>query len=455
MSLIEKNQNYIVEITGMTHEGQGVGRIGGLAVFVDSALEGETVELKIIKLKKTYAVGKMVNIIKPSPHRTTPFCGSYNRCGGCNLQHMDYNAQLDFKTRLVRDSLERIGGLKDVYIHEAIGMKNPYNYRNKAQYPVAFVDGRIITGFYQAHSHNVVYSKDCGIQDVLSNKVREAVGEFIEEKDISAYDELSGEGLVRHILTRVGFNTGEVMVVLVINGGSIPHADELVTSLTDKIPSVKSIYLNVNKENTNIILGRKNIKLFGEDAISDVIGGYRFLISPHSFFQVNPVQTEVLYSKALEYAALTGTETLFDLYCGTGTISLYMSAKARMVYGVEVVEEAVSDAQRNSVLNGVSNVEFIAGEVEKAVPLLYDKGIRADVVVLDPPRKGCDESLLSLLVEMQPERIVYVSCNPATLARDLKYLDGQGYKAQEAQPVDMFPWTGHVEAAILLQRMER
>ena len=454
MTTIEKNRNYILDISGMTHEGQGVGRIDGLAVFVDGALEGEQVEARIIKLNKTYAAGKLVTVLKPSPHRAEPFCGAYRRCGGCSLQHMDYSAQLEFKTKLVRDNLAHLGGLKDIIVHDTIGMQNPFNYRNKAQYPVAMVNENIITGFYAARSHHVVDSEECGIQDVESDKVRRAVRQFIAANGISVYDEASGKGRVRHIVTRIGFNTGEIMVVLVINGSTLPMAEELVKSLIDAVPGIKSIFLNINTENTNIILGKRNIRLFGSDTITDTIGGYKFLISPHSFYQVNPVQTEVLYSKALEYAALTGNETVFDLYCGIGTISLFLSAKAGKVYGVEVVEDAISDARKNAELNGVNNAEFILGEAERVVPELYDRGIRADVVVLDPPRKGCDESLLHLLAEMQPKRIVYVSCNPATLARDLKYLNGQGYRAVEVQPVDMFPWSGHCEVCVKLERLK-
>jgi len=455
MSIIEKNRNYIIDITGMTHEGQGVGRIEGLAVFTDGVFEGEQAEIRIIKLNKTYAVGKLISVLRPSPARVKPFCGQYKRCGGCSLQHMDYGAQLAFKAKLVKDDLERLGGLKDVLVHDTIGMNNPFNYRNKAQYPVAVSGASIITGFYAARSHEVIDSEECGIQDVLSNQVRNIVRQLIIDKGISVYDETTGKGLIRHIVTRVGFHTGEVMIVLVINGRSLPDgaAEELVRRLIGAALGIKSIYLNINKEKTNVILGPENILLYGSETIYDTIGKYKFMISPHSFFQVNPVQTEVLYSKALEYAGLTGSETVFDLYCGIGTISLFLSEKAGKVYGVEVVEAAVKDASRNASLNGVENAEFLAGEAEKVVPELYSKGVRADVVVLDPPRKGCEESLLLLLAEMQPQRIVYVSCNPATLARDLKYLDSRGYRATEAQPVDMFPWTGHVECVIMMSRV--
>jgi len=474
---VEKNEHYVIDITDMTHEGQGVGRINGLAVFVDGALEGEQAEIRIIKITKSYAVGKLISLIKASPNRAAPFCEAFKRCGGCSLQHMDYQAQLAFKTRLVKDNIERLGGIYGVNVHDAIGMEQPFNYRNKAQYPVAQVNGGIVTGFYAARTHEVIRSDHCGIQDIKSEKVRHIVARFAEEKGIPAYDEKTGNGLLRHIVTRVGFNTGEVMVVLVINGDSLPHSDELVRRLTgipedisgdgmnegnasgegiscDGVPGIRSIYLNVNTENTNVILGRRNILLYGSETITDTIGKYKFNISPHSFFQVNPLQTEVLYRKALEYAGLSGTETVFDLYCGIGTISLFLSEKAAKVIGVEVVEAAVDDARKNALINGVANAEFHVGEAERVVPELYRKGLRADVVVLDPPRKGCDESLLQLLADMQPARIVYVSCNPSTLARDLKFLSGHGFNVMEAQPVDMFPWSGHVESVSRIDRLK-
>ncbi|MGI6668713.1 MAG: 23S rRNA (uracil(1939)-C(5))-methyltransferase RlmD [Acetivibrionales bacterium] len=466
MPMVVKNRDYVVDITDMTHEGLGVGRIDGLAVFTDGALAGEQVELKIIKVRRTYAVGKLLKVLKPSPDRVIPFCSVFKRCGGCSLQHMDYNAQLAFKTKLVRDSLERIGGLDDVKVRDTIGMKSPYNYRNKAQYPVASADGRIVTGFYAPRSHEVIGSEECRIQDAESDRIRKLVTGFMMEKGIPAYDEKTGKGLVRHIITRVGFNTGEIMVILVINGDTLPHVDELVKRLVDGTGSkgtafqnsgssrVKSVYLNVNTANTNVIMGDKNILVYGSESIAEKIGDYTFMISPGSFFQVNTAQTEVLYSKVLEFAGLNGSETVFDLYCGIGTISLFLSSRARMVYGVEVVTAAVNDARKNAELNGAGNVEFIEGEAEKAVPELYRKGINADVVVLDPPRKGCDESLLRLIAaDMRPDRIVYVSCNPATLACDLKYLDAQGYRAAEVQPVDLFPWTGHVECVVLITKL--
>lgn len=450
---VQKNRDYIVKITGMTHEGQGVGKIENFTVFIDGAIQGETVEIKVIKVNKTYGIGKLLRIINTAQERIEPFCKSYKRCGGCSLQHMSYAEQLKFKTNLVEESMLRIGKLREVKVLPAIGMENPMYYRNKAQYPVGIAGGKPAMGFYAARSHDIIDNVECGIQSETSDRVRKVVRDFITENGISLYDEKEGRGLLRHLMVRTGFKTGEVMVVLVINGNSFPRKENLLKMLVSEVPQVKSVFLNVNKRNTNVILGNENIKIYGEDRITDYIGRFKFEISPMSFYQVNPVQTEVLYKKALEFAGLTGEETVFDLYCGIGTISLFLSEKAKKVYGVEVVEEAIVDAKRNAAVNGVENVEFLVGEAEKVIPGLYSQGVRADVVVLDPPRKGCDESLLRTLVDMQPRRIVYVSCKPSTLARDLKFLDEHGYRTSEVQPVDMFPWTGHVECCCLLERM--
>jgi len=452
---VKKNEVYRIEISGMTHEGQGVGRIENFTVFVDGSIKGEEVEIKIIKVNKSYAVGKLLNILKASPDRAEPICKVFNRCGGCSLQHMSAQAALKFKTDVVIENIRRIGKLKDVVVHDTIGMENPFNYRNKAQYPVGQLKDELVVGFYAKKSHDIVDSPQCMIQHSVSDRAKLIVKRFLEDNKISVYDEETGKGLVRHVMTRRGFNTGELMVVLVLNGKSLPQQNKLVRQLTADIPEIKSIVLNVNTANTNIILGNRNIVVFGEETITDYIGRFKFKISPLSFFQVNPVQTEVLYNKALEYAGLTGEETVFDLYCGIGTISLFLSEKAKKVYGVEVVEEAIRDAKENAKLNGVDNVEFLVGEAEKIIPDMYQKGIRADVVVVDPPRKGCDEVLLDTLVSMSPERIVYVSCNPATLARDLAFLTGKGFQVVEVQPVDMFPWSIHVESCVLITRDEK
>ena len=370
------------------------------------------------------------------------------------MQHMSYKAQLKFKADLVKDNLKRIGSLEGVTVHETLGMKNPLNYRNKAQYPVASVNGQPVVGFYAKRSHQVVENMGCGIQNAANEKIVSTVKEFISRQRISTYDEISGKGIVRHIVTRTGLKTDEIMIILVINVKELPSRHILVDMLVSAIPNIKSIVLNINMQKTNVILGDRNITIFGEDYITDFIGGFKFKISPLSFYQVNPLQTEMLYDKVLKYAGLTGNEIVFDLYCGIGTISLFLSSKAKKVYGVEVVEAAVFDAKENAKINRVENVEFITGKAEKIISEMYNEGVKANVVVVDPPRKGCDEILLQTLIKMQPDRIVYVSCNPATLARDLKYLDQNGYKTLEVQPVDMFPHTSHVECVVRIQRKE-
>ncbi|OGO80162.1 MAG: 23S rRNA (uracil-5-)-methyltransferase RumA, partial [Clostridiales bacterium GWC2_40_7] len=373
--MVEKNKSYVIDITGMTHEGQGVGRVEGFTVFVDGALEGEQVEVRVEKVNRNFSFGKLINILKPAVRRIEPFCEAFKRCGSCSLQHLDYQGQLDYKTKLVKDNLKRIGKLENVIVHDTIGMNEPLNYRNKAQFPVASGNGTVITGFYAKRTHEVIDSAECGIQDKSSDKIRRIIQGFIQEKNISVYDEKTGKGILRHIVTRVGFKTGEGMVVLVINGNVLPFQKEIVNRIIEGAPEVKSIFLNVNTGDTNVILGNKNVKIFGNDTIADYIGQYKFHISPLSFFQVNPVQTEVLYGKALEYAGLTGNETVFDIYCGIGTISLFLSQKAGKVYGVEVVEDAVRDARRNAEINGVENVEFVAGEAERVIPEMYAQGI--------------------------------------------------------------------------------
>ena len=452
--IFSKDKIYKIDITGLTHEGQGVGKIKGFVVFVDSALPGETVTVRIVKETRSYAVGQLVTVDKPSPERVKPFCPVFDSCGGCAVQHMSYQAQLDFKKDTVLQNIRRIGGLEDVRVLDTIGMSSPFRYRNKVQYPVSMQDKQVKIGFYESRSHNIIDSTECDIQPEESNIIRELVRNFCKLNNISIYDEKTGKGLLRHVMVRKGFTTGEIMVVVVINGQKLPSSDKLIRVLTEKYENIKSIVLNINTRNTNIILGDRNLCLFGQDYISDYIGKYRFNISPLSFFQVNPIQTEVLYGKALEYAQLTGNETVFDLYCGIGTISLFLSEKAKKVIGVEVVPEAIEDAKENALLNNITNTQFIVGEAEVVIPRLYAEGIRADVVVVDPPRKGCDEVLLNTLVEMQPQRIVYVSCNPSTLARDLKYLHQHGFETREVQPVDMFPWSGHVECVVLMSRVK-
>lgn len=448
---VEKNREYTMEITGLTSEGMGVGRIEGFTVFVEGALPQETVTIRIVKLQKTFAYGRLLSIENQSEQRVTPACHIMKRCGGCQLQHLDYQAQLKNKTQMVKDVMARIGGFKDITIHDAIGMQEPWRYRNKAQFPVGYAED-VVIGFYANRSHDIIDTDKCIIQDEINDQIIAIFKEYIKKYKIPVYDENSGKGLIRHIVTRKGFKTGEIMVCAVVNGESLPNSDYLVAALVKAIPAIRSIVLNVNKLQTNVILGEKNIVLYGEEAIVDYIGQFKFRISPNSFFQVNPTQTEVLYGKALEYAALSGNENVFDLYCGIGTISLFLSQKAKKVYGVEIVPQAVENAKENAVLNNVDNVDFLLGESEKVIPEMYKKGIKADVIVVDPPRKGCGQELLDVIAEMQCPRVVYVSCNPATLARDLKYLAEKGYRVQEVQPVDMFPHTAHVETIILMTK---
>jgi len=450
--MIAKNQVFEIEITGQTHEGLGVGRVDGMAVFAQGAIAGEKVVAKIIKVLKNYAVARIEAFIEKSPDRTEPFCPVYKRCGGCNLQHMTYERTLQFKRQVVIDNLERIGGLEGIQVEPVIGMETPKRYRNKAQYPVDMGDNGPIAGFFAPRSHEIISTEECGIQHPISDLAKNTVLEFIKANRIPVYDEITHKGLIRHVVVKVGFATGEVMVILVSTNPNIPRKDKLVTLLKDRIPGLVSVVVNINDKPGNVILGTKNITLYGKDTIEDKLGDLFFEISPLSFYQINPEQTLVLYNKAMEYAGLTGEETVFDLYCGIGTISLFAARRAGKVIGVESVPEAVEAARRNAERNKIYNAEFYCGNAEDVVPELYRQGMKADVVIVDPPRKGCDEVLLKTLIEMAPQRIVYVSCNPSTLARDMKVLHGSGYEPQKVQPVDMFPWTSHVECVVLIEK---
>jgi 23S rRNA (uracil1939-C5)-methyltransferase len=446
--------SYMLDIERMGNSGEGIGRIEGLAVFVEDAVPGDRVEAEITQVKRNFARGRLKRVLVQSQQRVEARCPAALECGGCQIQHMDYGWQLEHKRQKVADDLKRIGGLEGITVHPALGMKEPWRYRNKAQFPVGKGTEGIVTGFYARHSHDIIGIDDCVIQHGINGQVVNVVKEHMEAYGILPYDEKSGEGTIRHILTRIGFATGEVMVVIVAACRYFPGKDELVRRLRETIKGIMSIVLNVNEKSTNVILGQECINLWGQDYITEVMGNLKFRISPLSFFQVNPVQTLVLYQKVLEYAGLKGDETVVDAYCGTGSISLFLAQRAAKVYGIEVVEAAVRDARANAADNGIENTEFITGLAEEVMPLLYRKGVRPHAVVLDPPRKGCEQALLDAVVSMQPGRVVYVSCNPATLARDLKYLDSRGYRAQEVQPVDMFPHTAHVEAVVLLQRQK-
>ena len=443
-----------VIIEKMAHEGQGISKISGKTVFVENAIIGEKCLIEIVKSKKDYAIGKVKKIIESSPYRTNPICDSASQCGGCSLLHMSYEGQLMFKTEKVKDSLKRIGHI-DTLVYDTLGMERPWHYRNKTQHPVGMHGNYIVIGFYEKGTHNIVETKDCLLQHPIVNEVLSTVKTWMVQYDIPAYDEIAHRGLVRHVVTRVGYRTGEVMVIVVANGRELPFASSLIDKLANNIPPLKSVVLNVNTKKTNVILGSENIPLYGRPYIYDYIGDIKYRISPLSFFQINPVQVKVLYNKAVEYAQLTGSETVIDLYCGIGTITLFLAKKAKKVYGIEVVPEAISDAIYNAEINGIDNVEFIQGTAETIMPEMAARGIRPDVIVVDPPRRGCDQKTLDAMVKTSPERIVYVSCNPATLARDLRYLEDRGYKTEKVQPVDMFPQSHHVECVTLMSRVKK
>lgn len=451
---VEKNKEYEIDITSYGHEGEGVGKLQDFTVFVPGAIKGERVKLLMVKVNKSYGFGKLIEVITPSEERREPSCPTYKQCGGCKLQHMSYEEQLQFKTGRVKAALERIGKLTEVTIHPTIGMEEPYNYRNKVQLPIGKVGDRVEMGFYAPRSHRIIPMESCGIQNETADRVMKLVKGWANKYRVEAYDEESNTGLLRHLMVRWAYKTGETMVVLVVNGEELPRGEELIKALRDEVPGLVSIIINVNKKSTNVVLGDKNIVLWGKDTITDYIGEYRFKISPHSFFQVNPTQTVVLYEKALQYAKLSGEEVVFDAYCGTGTISLFLSAKAKKVYGVEIVPQAIENAIENAKENQVENVEFMVGKAEEEIPRLIGIGIKAQVVVVDPPRKGCEASLLKAIAKMAPEQIVYVSCDVETLARDLRILEDMGYKTKEVQPVDMFPQTGHVEVVVKLTKNE-
>ncbi|GIQ68911.1 hypothetical protein XYCOK13_17350 [Xylanibacillus composti] len=564
---VRKNDEVVADIVGIGHNGEGVGRYQGFTLFIPGALPGEKALARVVKLKKQFGYGKLLEVVEASPDRVAPPCSIYSQCGGCQLQHLDYEAQLRVKRQLVVDNLERIGKLsvmggagrnaeddpsahasdaaggeaaergsegglperdahiavpergahieapernahnealkqdKDkpasdahkeppvsdaheeipetdvhknlpernahmaaagsaepaangrqsapgVHVHPTIGMADPWRYRNKAQVPIGEQEGGLVGGFYAQGSHRIIDMAECMIQHEQNDQVVAKVKHIAEELGIRAYDEQTGRGLLRHVVAKYGFATGEIMIVLITNGANIPKRDELIGLLRRDVPGVVSICQNINTDKTNVIFGPETRVLWGSETIRDAIGNVQFLISARSFYQVNPVQTEILYNKALEYAQLTGEETVIDAYCGIGTISLFLAKRAKEVYGVEIVEDAIADARRNAELNDIRNVTFQTGPAEEVIPAWREQGIQPDVIVVDPPRKGCDEALLDTILAMRPARVVYVSCNPSTLARDLRVLEDGGYRTVEVQPVDMFPHTVHVECVI-------
>jgi len=459
---VSKNDIVDIDIIGLTHEGEGVGRVEGFTLFVQGALPGERAKVKVLKTKKQYGYAKMLELLEASKDRVEAPCAIYKQCGGCQLQHMSYDAQLLWKRQHVIDNLVRIGKLQEeeITLHPTIGMDEPWRYRNKAQVPMGMAEqgttnSQLIGGFYARGSHRIIDMDTCLIQDERNDHVIAQVKTIGRELGITAYDEETGRGLLRHVMTRVGFISGEIMIVLITNGRRIPNVEQWIERIRTNVPNVKSIVHNVNTRKTNVIFGDETRVLWGSDVIYDELDGIRFAISARSFYQVNPVQTVVLYRKAVEYAALTGNENVIDAYCGIGTISLFLARQAGHVYGVEIVPEAIEDARRNAALNEIENADFEAGAAEIVIPRWRKEGITPDVIVVDPPRKGCDPALLETILAMQPQRVVYVSCNPSTLARDLRVLEDGGYKTVEVQPVDMFPHTTHVEVVILMERKEK
>ncbi|MFD0050997.1 23S rRNA (uracil(1939)-C(5))-methyltransferase RlmD [Actinomycetes bacterium NPDC127524] len=451
---VAKNETIDVVFEDLTHDGAGVAKIDGYPVFVPNTLPGEKAKIKIIKVNKGYAFGRLLELHEESPFRVHISASENHKYGGSQLQHISYEGQLKFKENQVKQVLTRIGKLEDVSIHPILGMEHPWHYRNKAQVPVGEKDGELIAGFYKPRTHEIVDTNESLIQDSVINEAVQTVKEICSELGIPAYNEQTHRGVLRHIMARYGKETGELMVVIITRTSELLQRNKIVEEIIKRLPKVKSIVHNINSKKTNVILGEKTKVLWGSEVIYDYIGDVKFAISARSFYQVNPDQTKVLYSKALEYAGLTGEESVIDAYCGIGTISLFLAQKAKKVFGVEIVPEAISDAKRNAEINGITNTEFAVGEAEKVIPAWYEEGNTADVLVVDPPRKGCDEALLNTIIKMKPKKVVYVSCNPATLARDLRILEDGGYKTIEVQPVDMFPQTTHVECISQLVRTE-
>ncbi|MCA1024453.1 23S rRNA (uracil(1939)-C(5))-methyltransferase RlmD [Cytobacillus kochii] len=447
---VKKNDYIDVTFEDLTHEGAGVAKVDGYPLFVPNALPGEKAQIKVLKTSKGYGFGKLIETYEESPYRVTAPCPIYKECGGCQLQHLSYEGQLLAKQKQVRDVLTRIGKLENVTVHPTIGMSDPWRYRNKSQVPIGEHEGGLIGGFYQQRSHQIIDMKSCLIQQEKNDEVIQKVKDICNKNGVRAYDEQRHKGDLRHIMARYGLVTGDVMIVLVTKAKDLPNRKKIIADITENIAGVKSIVQNVNPKKTNVIMGDETRVLWGQEVIYDYIGDVRFAISARSFYQVNPEQTKVLYDKALEYAALTGKEEVIDAYCGIGTISLFLAQKAKSVFGVEIVPEAIEDAKRNAELNNITNANFAVGKAEEVIPAWYEKGHKADVLVVDPPRKGCDEALLQTIIDMKPKKVVYVSCNPGTLARDLRVLEDGGYRTVEVQPVDMFPQTTHVEAVAKL-----
>lgn len=447
---VKKNDRVTVFIEDLTHDGAGVAKVDGYPLFVQGGLPNETAEIHVLKTLKNYGFAKIAKIIEPSPDRVQAPCPVFDQCGGCQLQHFSYEGQLKWKQKMVENVMKRLGKL-DVVVHPTKGMEDPWNYRNKAQIPFGTNGEAPIAGFYKTKSHAIVDTDRCMIQTAEADAILEGLKPRLWALGLTPYNEKTKKGILRHVVVRKAYATGEVMVVLVTKKRKLPEKIATINAIRELVPNVTSIMQNLNGQDTNVILGSETTLLWGKEVINDKIGDVSFEISARSFYQVNPVQTKVLYDQALTYANLTGKETVIDAYCGIGSISLFLAKQAKSVLGVEIVPQAIEDAKRNAAINGFDNTEFVAGAAEDVIPRWYKEGKSADVLVVDPPRKGCDEALLTTILEQKPSKVVYVSCNPATLARDLRILEDGGYKTKEVQPVDMFPHTAHCEAVAWLE----
>lgn len=441
---VQKNDLIDIVFEDLTHDGSGVAKVEGYPLFIPNGLPGEKATVKVVKTNKNYGFGRLIEIQEKSPYRVEAPCPIYKECGGCQLQHLSYEGQLQIKHKHVTDVLTRIGKI-DTLVHPTIGMSEPWRYRNKAQVPIGEHEGGLIGGFYQQRSHQIINMEECLIQQEENDEVVKVVKSICEKYGVKGYDEARHKGELRHIMVRRGLVTGEMMVVLITRTSELTNKNAVVDNIVNSVPGIKSLIHNVNNKKTNVIMGETTKVLWGQEMIDDYIGDVKFAISARSFYQVNPEQTKVLYDKALEYADLQGEENVIDAYCGIGTISLFLAKKAKKVFGVEIVPQAIEDARRNALINDIHNADFAVGEAEVVIPNWYKEGNIADVLVVDPPRKGCDEALLQTIIDMKPQKVVYVSCNPATLARDLRVLEDGGYQTVEVQPVDMFPQTMHVE----------
>ncbi len=447
---MQKNEEFIVDIIDNGYQGEGIAKIDNLTVFIPGAIKGEKVKILIVKVLSSHAFGKIIEIVKKSDYRAKVDCKTYKRCGGCNLRHIRYNETLLIKRNIVQNLVNKILSSKPK-VQETLGMDNPYHYRNKAQYPVGQdKEGKPVIGVFANRTHEIIPIENCLIQDEKTEEIAKYIIDFFTKNHISVYNEETRNGLIRHIVTKIGKKTNEIMIIIVINGDELPNEKEFVEILISKFSNIKTIVKNINKKNTNVILGKENINLYGDGYIKDILGDLTFKISPLSFYQVNPVQAEKLYKIGVDSANITKDDIVFDLYCGIGTISLFMAKYAKKVYGVEIVEEAIKDAKENAKLNNLQNTEFIAGDVEVVLDdLINNKKIIPDIIMVDPPRKGLDNTSIQNILKIKPKKVIYISCNPATLVRDLKELE-KIYEIKSIKPVDMFPFTSHVECVAVL-----